>query len=310
MKAQPPLSQALAGEALGTYLLVLFGTGSVAAAVLTGAQLGLWQVAVVWGFGVTIAIYASAALSGAHLNPAVSLALALWRRHDFPLGRLLPYMAAQLAGAILAGATVAWLFWPFVLRFEAANGIARGAPGSELSAMIFGEYFPNPAMFGSDAAAQVLVSSWHAACVEGFGTAVLVFVIFALTAPHNPTAPTANLAPFFIGFTVAVLISLFAPITQAGWNPARDFGPRLVAFVLGWGPVAIPGPRGGFWVYIVGPLIGGPLGGLLWKLFGSERKAAQIRRQIDVSPGRTKSIRVPATDDHESLRLPRKKLRP
>jgi glycerol uptake facilitator protein len=72
--------QALAGELLGTYLLVLFGTGSVAAAVLTNAQMGLWQVAVVWGFGVTLAIYAAAALSGAHLNPAVSLAFALWRR--------------------------------------------------------------------------------------------------------------------------------------------------------------------------------------------------------------------------------------
>jgi glycerol uptake facilitator protein len=309
MKAQPPLSQALAGEALGTYLLVLFGTGSVAAAVLTSAQLGLWQVAVVWGFGVTIAIYASAALSGAHLNPAVSLALALWRRRDFPIGRLLPYMAAQLVGAMLAGGTVAWLFWTFVLRFEAAQGIVRGAPGSELSAMIFGEYFPNPAMFGSDAVAYALVTPWHAACVEGFGTAVLVFVSFALTAPHNPAAPTANLVPFFIGFTVAVLISLFAPITQADWNPARDLGPRLVALMLGWGSVALPGPRGGFWVYIVGPLIGGPLGGLLWKLLGSERNAARTGPQIHVSPGRTKSIRVPATDDHESLRPPRTKPR-
>jgi glycerol uptake facilitator protein len=272
MKARPLLIQALAGEVLGTYLLVLFGTGSVAAAVLTGAQMGLWQVAVVWGFGVTIAIYASAALSGAHLNPAVSVAFALWRRQDFPLGRLLPYIGAQLVGAVLAGLTVAWLFWPFLLRFESVKGIARGAPGSELSAMIFGEYFPNPAMFGTDAAAHALVTPWHAVCVEGFGTAVLVLVIFALTAPHNTATPGANLVPFFIGFTVAVLISLFAPLTQAGWNPARDFGPRLVAYVLGWGSMAIPGPRAGFWVYIVGPLIGGPLGGLAWELLCPERR--------------------------------------
>jgi glycerol uptake facilitator protein len=90
MNTNRPLRRALAGELLGTYLLVLFGTGSVAAAVLTSAQVGLWQVAVVWGFGVTIAIYVSATLSGAHLNPAVSLAFALLRRHDFPLVRLLP----------------------------------------------------------------------------------------------------------------------------------------------------------------------------------------------------------------------------
>jgi glycerol uptake facilitator protein len=140
---------------------------AVAAAVLTNAQMGLWQVTVVWGFGVMLAIYASAAHSGAYLNPAVSLAFALWRRHDFPVARLLPYLVAQLVGAILASATVAWLFWPFLVRFEATKGPIRGAPGSELSAMIFGEYFPNPALFGTGEAARALVSPWHAACVEG-----------------------------------------------------------------------------------------------------------------------------------------------
>ncbi|MGQ4807647.1 Propanediol diffusion facilitator [Candidatus Entotheonellaceae bacterium PAL068K] len=269
----PCLGRALIGEILGTYLLVLFGTGSVAAAVLTGAQQGLWQVAVVWGFGVTLGIYASASLSGAHLNPAVSLSLSLWRHHDFPARRLLPYIGAQLLGAVLAGLTIAALFWPLIVRFEAVKGLVRGAPGSELSAMMFGEYFPNPALFGTDTAARALIAPWHAAAVEGFGTAVLVFVIFALTAPRNTAIPAGNLAPFFIGFTVAVLISLFAPLTQAGWNPARDFGPRLVAWLLGWGTIAIPGPVGGFWVYIVGPLIGGPVGGLVWQWVGNENPA-------------------------------------
>jgi glycerol uptake facilitator protein len=82
MGAHLSLPRALAGESLGTYLFLLFGTGPVAAPVLASAQMGLWQVAVVWGFGVTIAIYASAALSGAHLNPVVSIAFAL-RHHHF-----------------------------------------------------------------------------------------------------------------------------------------------------------------------------------------------------------------------------------
>jgi glycerol uptake facilitator protein len=265
-----PLPRALAGEAVGTYLLTLFGTGAVATAVLTGAHVGLWQVAVVWGIGVTLASYASAALSGAHLNPAVSLALAVLRRADFPPARLLPYIAAQLAGATAAGGTVALLFWPLVLRFEAKEGLVRGAPGSERAAMIFGQYFPNPALFGADAAARALVSPLQAALVEGVGTAVLVFVVFALTARRNTAAPAASLAPCFVGGAVAALISLFAPLTQAGWNPARDLGPRLVAFALGWGPIAIPGPEGGWWVYSVGPLIGGPLGGWLWQRLGLE----------------------------------------
>jgi MIP family channel proteins len=268
--AYPPLRGALAGEAAGTFLLVLFGTGSVACAVLTGALQGLWQVATVWGFGVALAVYCSAGLSGAHLNPAVSLAFALLRPAGFPARRLLPYWGAQLAGAVAAGAVVAALFWPFIVRFEAEKGLVRGAPGSELSAMVFGEYFPNPAVFGTDAAARALVSPLHAAVVEGFGTAVLVFVIFALTARRNAAAPAAHMTPFFVGFTVAVLIGLFAPITQAGWNPARDLGPRLVSAALGWGAVAIPGPANGFWVYVVGPLVGGPLGGLAWRALGLE----------------------------------------
>jgi MIP family channel proteins len=257
----PGLRSALVGEVLGTFLLVLFGTGSVACAVLTGALQGLWQVAVVWGFGVTLAISCSAALSGAHLNPAVSFAFAICRPGSLPWGRLVPYWLAQLGGAVLAGLTVWAAFAPFLARFELQEGLVRGTAGSERAAMIFGEYFPNPAVFGTGPEAAALVSPLAAMLVEGLGTAVLVLVIFALTDPENRAAPSPGLVPFFIGFTVAVLISLFAPITQAGWNPARDFGPRLVALLAGYGSVAIPGPQGGFWVYVVGPMLGGVVGG-------------------------------------------------
>ena len=255
------LLNACMAETLGTFILVLFGIGSVAAAVYTGAQVGLWQVAVVWGFGVTIAIYVSGAVSGAHLNPAVSLAFAIFRRDQFPVNRLFAYWGSQLLGAVLAGIAVLVLFNPFIDKFEADNGIVRGAEGSEKSAMAFGEYFPNPAMFDA-----LTVSPIHAFAVEAFGTAILAMVIFALTERRNAGVPTKGMAPFFIGFTVAALISLFAPITQAGWNPARDFGPRIVAALAGWGEIAIPGPEGGFWVYILGPLVGAPIGALIYKL--------------------------------------------
>lgn len=257
--------RAYAAEVAGTFLLVLFGTGSVAAAVLTGAQTGLWQVAVVWGFGVTIAIYATASVSGAHLNPAVTLAFALFRPDTFPRRHLLPYWGAQLAGAVLAGLVILFVFGSFIDRFNEEHGFERGDEGSEASAMVFGQYFPNPDMFGTDEAARDLVSPFGAFAVEAFGTGVLVFVIFALVEQRNEASPGV-LAPFFIGFTVAVLISLFAPLTQAGWNPARDFGPRLVAFAAGWGEIAIPAPRSGFWIYILGPLVGGPLGAALYDL--------------------------------------------
>lgn len=253
-------SRAFVGETVGTYILVLFGIGSVAAAVATGAQMGLWQVAVVWAFGVALAIYVTANVSGAHLNPAVSLAFAIFRRSDFSFRMLPLYWAAQLLGAVLAGVTVLAIFSPFIVRFESDSGITRGEAGSQLSAMMFGEYFPNPAMYGTGPDAAALISPAGAAFVEGFGTAILALVIFSLTDRRNAGLSTKNMTPLLIGFTVAALISLFAPLTQAGWNPARDFGPRIVAFFAGWGSIAIPGPSNGFWVYIVGPMIGAPVG--------------------------------------------------
>ena len=252
-------------EIVGTWLMVFVGTSVVAAAVLTGAQVGLWQVAVVWALGVSMAIYLTGAVSGAHLNPAVSLAFAIFRPRDFPARWLLPYWASQLLGAVLAGLTVLLLYGSFIRRFEAQNGLERGEPGSQLSTMMFGEYFPNPGIVGVDETARALVSPMQAAAVEAVGTGILVLMIFALVDRRNSSLPVKYLAPVFIGLTVAMIISMMAPLTMGGWNPARDFGPRLVSFFAGWGGMAIPGPSGGFWAYIVGPLVGGPLGAAVYE---------------------------------------------
>ena len=252
-------------ELIGTWLMVFVGTSVVAAAVLAGAQAGLWQVAVVWALGVSMAIYLTGAVSGAHLNPAVSLAFAIFRPRDFPLRLLLPYWASQLLGAILAGLTVLLLYRSFIQHFEQVHGIERGDPGSQLSTMMFGEYFPNPGMVGVDEGARALITPLGAAAVEALGTGILVLMIFALVDRRNTSLPVKYLAPVFIGLTVAMIISMLAPLTMGGWNPARDFGPRLVAFFAGWGEVAIPGPSGGFWAYIVGPLVGGPVGAAVYE---------------------------------------------
>jgi len=262
----PDYVRMAAGETIGTYLLVLFGTGAVAAAVITGAQVGLWQVAAVWGLGVALAIYATAHISGAHLNPAVTLAFAIFRRRQFPLRRLPLYWLSQLTGGVLAGATVWWLFGNFIKRFETDNGIVRGEVGSEHSAMVFGQYFPNPDIYGTGEAALGLISPGGAMAVEAFGTGVLVLIIFAVTERRSAWLSSKNLGPLLIGFTVAALISLFAPLTQGGWNPARDFGPRLVSLAVGWGDIAVPGPQSSFWIYIAGPLIGGPIGAAVHEL--------------------------------------------
>lgn len=263
--SRPGLAGVLTAEALGTMFIVIFGVGSVCTAVTTGAQEGLWQVAVVWGFGVTIAILCTAQASGAHLNPAVSLAFHLCRPESaFTIGRgwrsLLLYWIAQVVGAVLGGCVNLGIYGETLKQYEKDNNITRGDPGSVASAMTFGEYFPNPGFKTK----VPDIGSGTAMLVEAWGTFLLCFVIFSLTherfMPSRSPTPRVWFIAGWIGFTVAVLISLYAPLTQAGWNPARDFGPRVVATCAGWGSVAIPGPKSGFWVYIVGPLLGGPLG--------------------------------------------------
>jgi glycerol uptake facilitator protein len=261
--------QAILAETAGTFVVVLFGVGSVHVAVLTGALTGLWQVAIVWGLAVTLAIYATAARSGAHLNPAVTVAMAVHR--GFPWLRVPTYLAAQVAGAFAAAALLMALFGGFLNQFEAARGIVRGAAGSERSAMIFGEYFPNPGAVTSGVDSSALVTLGQAAWAEGLGTAVLVFVIFLLTDERNRARPMSWLVPPFIGLCVTMIICVVAPLTQAGLNPARDFGPRLFAWMAGWGEVAIPGPRGGFFVvYILAPVLGGVAGGGLQRVLFAE----------------------------------------
>jgi glycerol uptake facilitator protein len=255
---------ACASEFLGTFVLVFFGVGSVTAAVATGAQQGLWQVAVVWALGVSLAIYATAAVSGAHINPAISLAMTLWR--GFPLRRLVPYWLAQLAGAFSASLLLYLLFHNLIAAFEGAHGLVRGAPGSELSAMMFGEYFPNPGIIGAGPQHWACVTPWQACLAEAVGTAFLAGFVFALTERRNEISPGA-LTPLFIGLAVAAIISIIAPLTQAGLNPARDFGPRLVALLFGWGSIALPGPRGGFFtVYILAPMVGAVIGAAIYQL--------------------------------------------
>ena len=254
------LGRLLIAEAIGTYLLVLFGAGAVATDVVTGGALGLWPVGFIGGFGVAVGIYATVAISGAHLNPAISLAFAIFRRHEFPFHRMAAYWGAQFVGAVAAGLTLYAIFSPFVERLERLNGYIRGAPGSEYSAMIFSKHFPDPGIFGIDEAARALLSAPAAAAIEGFGTAILAFVIFSVFDRRNAALTNKNLAPLIVGLTVAILIGMFGPLTHAGWNPVRDFGPRIVAFFAGWGSIAIPGPSGGFWAYIVGPLVGAPIG--------------------------------------------------
>jgi glycerol uptake facilitator protein len=272
VESTPSLGRRCLAELLGTFLLVFFGCGAVHAAVLTGAQSGLWQVAIVWGVAVMAAIFTVGHVSGAHISPAVTLALWKWR--GFPGRDVLPYVGAHLVGAFLAAAALFGLFGSFLTAREKEQGVQRGGPGSEMTAMCYGEYYPNPGRLagtGGDTAEQLalfqehygMVTEIQAFLAEFIGTMFLALAVFAVSDERNRVG---MLGPVIIGLTIAMLISVIAPLTQACFNPARDFGPRLWAFLAGWGEVAIPGPngRGIVTVYILAPLAGGLTGGAIY----------------------------------------------
>ena len=199
----------------------------------------------------------------------------MWR--GFPKSRVLPFVAAQLAGAMLAAGLLFVLFGPQLAAKEKEKLVKRGEPGSVVTAMCYGEYFPNPGGLasGSEPYSAEKHAEWRslgspslAFLAELFGTLILGFVVFALTDVRNRGQPASGQAPIFIGLTVAVLISVIAPLTQACFNPARDFGPRLFASLACWGSVALPGQDCWSWltVYIVAPLLGAACGGGLYEI--------------------------------------------
>jgi glycerol uptake facilitator protein len=249
-------SKEFLGETLGTFMLVLFGCGSVAVTILFNAHQGLMQIALAWGIGVTLAIYLTRHLSCAHLNPAVTLAM--WISKRMAARKVPAYLTGQFTGAILAGLIIYLLFGPSISAYESTHNIVRGSAESVQTAKMFGEYYAAP---GSLA----IVSMPLAMAAEALGTFLLLLMIFALTEGCNVGRPNDAMTPMFIGLTVTSIIGLIAPLTQAGLNPARDFGPRLIAWIFGWGSAAFPDQSGGFFfVYILAPIIGGMLASLFF----------------------------------------------
>ncbi|MCG7587098.1 MIP/aquaporin family protein [Photobacterium sp. OFAV2-7] len=238
-------------EFIGTGLLIFFGVGCVAALVLTGANFGQWEISIMWGLGVAIAIYCTAGVSGAHINPAVTIALALF--HGFDKRKVAPYIAAQLLGAFCTAALIYSLYSNLFAEFEATNQIVRGSEASLATAGIFSTY-PNAALSFSGAFA-----------VEFVITAVLMFAILALTDDKNG-APRGPMAPLLIGILIAVIGGSLGPLTGFAMNPARDFGPKFFAFLAGWGDMALTGGKDIPYmiVPILAPIFGACFGGWLY----------------------------------------------
>ena len=247
---QKGLVREMLAEFLGTFVLIAFGCGVVAQFVLSNGTAGsALSINIAWGLAVTMGCYVSAGVTGAHLNPAVTLALAVHRR--FPWGKVLPYSLAQLAGAFVASVVV------FVTYHEAINafdGGVRQVLGAQGTAFIWATY-PRP-----------FLSTFPGGFIDQVvGTALLVGVIFGITDSRNSPAP-AGLAPVVVGLLVVVIGATFGFNSGYAINPARDFGPRLFTFVAGWGGEVFRAGHAWWWVPIVSPCVGGVIGGWVYDL--------------------------------------------
>ncbi len=262
----------LKAEFLGTFALIAFGDGVVAMAVAALNSSGRAQspttiflasgdwLLITWGWAiaVTMGVYIAGGITGAHINPAVTFAFAV--RGDFPWKRVLPYWGAQVLGAFVAAALVYIVYSSAIGAYEGAAKITRGDLNSVPTFSIFAT-FPAPYFHGS----------WVGPLIDQIvGTAFLLMSAAALTDRRN-LAPLANMTPLLVGLAVAAIGMSYGANAGYAINPARDFGPRLFAFFAGWGQVALPGNGAGFswyfWVPIVGPLIGGVLGILVYDFF-------------------------------------------
>lgn len=226
-------------------------------------QQAYWGVCIAWGLAVTIAIYSTASVSGCHANPAVTLALACFRK--FSWSKVLPYCAAQVVGAFAGAGIVYALFGPVINAFNGAHHVTRAAGGAA------GVFFTHPGSF---------VMPMHAFSDEIILTAFLVFGIFAITEQYNEQAPGANSGALMIGFLVATIGASMGYLEAWAINPARDFGPRLFCYLTGWGPAAFPSPDHYWWIPIVAPLIGGVVGGGLYQVLIHQFLPARNRARV------------------------------
>jgi glycerol uptake facilitator protein len=172
----------------------------------------------------------------------------------------------QMVGAFTAAALLYAIFGGAIAAYEAKHGIVRGAEGSEATAMVFGEYFPNPGGKALTDETRATMTPGRAFGAEVAGTAILLLVIFCATDERNATRPEI-LTAATIGLTITLLISLLGPLTMACFNPARDLAPRIFSSLAGWRsvPFTVNGP-GWLTVYIVAPIIGGLLGGGIYRV--------------------------------------------
>jgi len=245
----------LVSEFIGIYLLILVGDSSSSMALLFSPSPYLtayWGVCITWGLAVTFAIYGTGGVSGCHINPAVTLSFALFR--GFPWWKVVPYIIAQWLGAFVGAYSVYSMYFPIFTAYLDSNHVSKqdSVTSSESFFTSVNEHLTN----------------YDGFIGQIYQTGILLYGIFAVTDPYNPNSFSHNgLKALLIGYVVAMVGGGFGFLEGFAINPARDFGPRVAAYSLGWGKMAFPGFHNYWWGPICGPLIGGPVGAFIYEAF-------------------------------------------
>lgn len=250
MSSDYTLFQKCAAEAIGTGMIVAGGCGAVCAVKYANMPMGPLGIPVIFGVTVATAIYTTRDVSGAHLNPAMTASFVVNRPDALPKSHILPYMASQMFGATLAGAANYLMYKNGIKALEESQKIVRGTKGS---CSIFN------GAFGMIPNRTLLPKTSMVFAAEIAMTSALAFIIFGLT-DSEKSVPTAAF-PALIGGTVTCLACQFGNVTGCGMNPARDLGPRLITYGVGWGSQAL---SFGWWTYTAGPMVGAVIGGALY----------------------------------------------
>ena len=238
-----------AAEFLGTFILIVFGVGVVAQTVLSrGANGSFLAINIGWGLAVMLGVYAAGGVSGAHLNPAVTVALAVTRA--FPWAKAPAYIVAQMAGAFVASAVV---YLTYREALDAFDGGVRQILGAQGTAGIFATYPQSFLSIGGGVVDQLV------------GTALLMATILAVTDQRNNATP-AWLTPIIVGGIVVAIGVAFGFNAGYAINPARDLGPRLFTAVAGWGGGVFTAAGMWSWVPVIAPIIGGIVGAFAYDL--------------------------------------------
>eukprot|EP01135_Chromosphaera_perkinsii_P012444 Nk52_evm55s2657 gene=Nk52_evmTU55s2657 len=256
------------GEMTGTFILIMFGCGVCAQEKMynidytTGSVGGdLFAIHTGWFLGVTLGIYVCGGVTGAHLNPAVTITLAMWR--GFPWKKVPVYIVAQMVGAFLGAACVYWNYRDVIenytdqfpdLKVPNAAGIFTTFPGAYKQKNANGMY------------ETVTLGNWPSFLDEFFGTMLLMLIIFAVNDQNN-LPPGSNLAPIIVGWIVWAIGIAFGIQTGYAINPARDLAPRFFAYLVGMGGDVWNYGEDYAWIPVVGPIVGGVVGGLVYDIF-------------------------------------------